>query len=227
MIYALGQPSILLGLLVGFLVGVPLRAALQRLVSRPGGLRRRGRLAAVGHRRTRLGWPGYLDPYGAVAALLSGVGWGPRIEARRTPFTDLLMLLSALAVHAALTALGLAGFVAAGGELAQLTGLDVSTVLHGSVHTGVFLRDLTLGFAMINMACGVLALVPIPPLELGVILWSRLPRSPQARRVAYHVLEEQWGVAVILVLLLLPLAGQAPALLAVINAVAGPILDAL
>jgi hypothetical protein len=226
-IYALGQPSILLGLLAGFLLGVPLRAALQRLVTRPGGLRRRGRLSAVGHRRTRLGWPGYLDPYGAVAALLSGVGWGPRVEARRTPSTDVLMLLSALAAHGALTALGLAGFVAAGGELAQLTGLDVSLVLHGTLHTSFFLRNLTLGFAMINLACGVLALVPIPPLELGVILWSRLPRSPQARRIAYRVLEEQWGVAVILVLLLLPLAGQPPALLAVINAIARPILDAL
>ena len=227
MIYALGQPSILLGLLAGFLIGVPLRAALQRLVTRPGGLRRRGRLSAVGHRRTRLGWPGYLDPYGAVAALLSGVGWGARVEARRTPLTDTLMLLAALVVHAALTALGLAGFVAAGGSLAQLSGIDVSMVLHGTLHTSVFVRDVTLGFAMINLACGVLALVPIPPLELGVIVWSRLPRSPQARRIAYHALEEQWGVAVILVLLLLPLAGQPPALLAVINAIGGPILDAL
>jgi hypothetical protein len=226
-IYALGQPSILLGLLAGFLIGVPLRAALQRLVTRPGGLRRRGRLSAVGHRRARLGWPGYLDPYGAVAALLSGVGWGPRVEARRTPATDVLMLVSALVVHGALTALGLAGFVAAGGELAQLTGLDVSMVLHGTLHTSFFLRDLTLGFAMVNLACGVLALVPIPPLELGVIIWSRLPRSPQARRIAYRVLEEQWGVAVILVLLLLPLAGQPPALLAVINAMSRPLLDAL
>lgn len=226
MIYALRQPAILLGLIAGFLIGIPLRAALQRLVTRPGGLRR-SRLTAVGGRRTRLGWPGYLDPYGAVAALISGAGWGPRIEARRTPLTDALMLVSALVVHAALTALGLAGFVAAGGALSELNGLDVSSVLHGSIDAGQFGRNAALGFAMVNLACGLLALVPIPPLELGVILWSRLPRSPQARRIAFHVLEEHWGVAVLLVLLLLPLAGQAPALLAAINAVGGSILNAL
>jgi hypothetical protein len=226
-IYALREPAILLGLLAGFLVGVPFRAALQRQLTRPGGMRSRGRLSAVGGRsRTRLGWPGYLDPYGAVAALLSGVGWGPRIEAKRTPATDVLMLIAALGVHAALAALGLAAYVAAGGTLSGLHGLDVSTVLHGSVDTGYLGRNVALGFAMVNLACGVLALVPIPPLELGVIVWSRVPRSPGARRVAFHVLEEQWGVAVILLLLLLPLAGQPPALLAVINAIGGAVLDA-
>ena len=227
MIYALREPAILLGLLAGFLAGVPLRAALQRRLTRPGGLRGRGHLSAVGgHGRARLGWPGYLDPYGAVAALLSGVGWGPRVEAKRTRATDTLMLLAALVVHGALTALGLAAYVAAGGTLSGLHGLDVSTVLHGSVDTGYVGRNIALGFAMVNLGCGVLALVPIPPLELGVIVWSRIPRSPGARRVAFHVLEEQWGVAVILLLLLLPLAGQPPALLAVINAIGGAILDA-
>ena len=227
MIYALREPTILLGLLLGFLVGVPLRAALQRLLTRPGGLRRRGRLSAVGGRRTRLGWPGYLDPYGAVAALLSGAGWGPRIEARRTGATDALMLVAALVVHAVLTAVGLAAYAGAGGSLVGLHGLDVSSVLHGSVDSGHVARNVALGFAMVNLACGVLALVPIPPLELGVIVWSRLPRSAGARRVAFHVLEEQWGVAVILLLLLLPLAGQPPALLAVINAIGGALLGAL
>jgi len=227
-IYALRQPAILLGLLAGFLVGVPLRAALQRALTRPGGLRRRTRLSAVGHqRRSRLGWPGYLDPYGAVAALLSGAGWGPRIEARRTAITDTLMLGAALVVHGALTALGLAAFVAAGGGLGELGSIDVSDVLHASIEAGSVGRNVAIGFALVNLACGILALIPIPPLELGVIVWSRLPRSPQARRIAFHVLEEQWGVAVLLLLLLLPLAGQPPALLAVINAIGGAILGAL
>jgi hypothetical protein len=234
-IYALREPTILLGLLAGFLVGVPLRASLQRLLARPGGLRRRGRLSAVGHRSTGLGWPGYLDPYGAVAALLSGTGWGPRVEPRRTPLGDVLMLGAALAVHAALTVLGLAAYAAAGGAVRGSHGvgasiraglLDVSSVLHGSVSAGSAARNVALGFAMVNLACGVLALVPIPPLELGVILWSRLPRSPGARRMAYRLLEEHWGVAIVLLLLLLPLAGQPPALLAAINALGGAILGA-
>ena len=169
MIYALREPSILLGLLMGFLIGVPLRAAVQRQLTRPGGLRRRGRLSAVGGRgRPALGWPGYLDPYGAVAALLSGAGWGPRIEAKRTPATDTLMLVAALAVHGALAAVGLAAYTAAGGSVSALHDVvDVSMVLHGSIDAGSLARNVALGFAMVNLACGVLALVPIPPLELG------------------------------------------------------------
>jgi hypothetical protein len=41
------------------------------------------------------------------------------------------------------------------------------------------------------------------------------------------VLEEPWGIAVVLVLLLLPLAGQTPLLLALIDDAAHPILTAL
>jgi hypothetical protein len=85
--------------------------------------------------------------------------------------------------------------------------------------------QILLGFAMVNIGCGLLRLVPLPPLEAGVLLWSRLPRSPGSRRMAYHLLEEAWGVAILLALLLIPLAGQQPVLLAVLNAAADPLLQ--
>ena len=56
------------------------------------------------------------------------------------------------------------------------------------------------------------------------MLFSRLPRTPSARRFAYHLLEEAWGIVIVLVGLLLPLAGQPPFLLALIDTVANPIL---
>lgn len=234
MIFALRQPAVLVGLLLGFLLGVAFRAGLQRRVGqarRSGGGRRRGRLRAVGRRRTwtpQAGWAAYLDPYGGVAALLAGVGWGARPEpARRGRATDVTMLCVALAVHGVLAAAGFAAYRAANGSLAGLQGLPVTAVLHGSFDPGTVGQSVSLGFAMINLACGLLALVPIPPMELGVVLWSRLPRSPGARRLAYRVLEEQWGIAVILLLLLLPLAGQLPVLLSLINTVADPLLARL
>ncbi|MDQ1706199.1 MAG: hypothetical protein QOF18_2565, partial [Frankiaceae bacterium] len=197
MIFALRHPAVLLGLLLGFLVGVGLRAALQRRLSRSGsglggGLRRR-RLSAVGGRRRtpgamlrpQAGWAAYLDPYGAVAALLAGAGWGARVETRRRGRgSDVAMLAAALAVHAALTAAGLAAYRAAGGDLALVHFIHVSSVLHGTFAFGSVAEQVGLGFAMVNLACGLLALVPIPPLELGVVLWSRLPRSAGARRLA-------------------------------------------
>ena len=117
---------------------------------------------------------------------------------------------------------GFAAYRAASGlPLNSFGDIDATVILYGSDFSKViaptFTQAVTLGFGMINVACGLLVLLPIPPLELGVILWSRLPRSPGARRFSYHLLEEQWGVAVVLLFLLLPLAGQQPLLLVLIN----------
>jgi hypothetical protein len=225
-IFALRHPAVLLGLLIGFLIGVPLRAAVQRGLIGGFSLRRRGRLRPVrmgrraGLPHPAAGWSSYLDPYGAVAAALAGVGWGTRIQPRRNGRgSDVAMLVAALVVHGALAVAGFAAFNAAGGDyhVFGLAGFDATTILHGGGTFGRTGQDVAAGFAMINLACGLLALLPIPPLELGVILWSRLPRSPAARRFSYHLLEEQWGVAVVLLFLLLPLAGQQPLLLELIN----------
>ena len=223
MIFALRHPAVLLGLVLGFLVGVVLRASLQRGLASGFSLRR-SRLRPVGGVRRRgfrgpsAGWAAYLDPYGTVAAVLSGVGWGARPQARRTGRgSDVAMLLAALVAHGVLAVAGFAAFNAAGADYRVFSVLDATSILHGSVAPSDTAQAITAGFAMVNLACGLLALLPIPPLELGVILWSRLPRSPGARRFAYRLLEEAWGVAAVLLFLLLPLAGQQPLLLELIN----------
>lgn len=222
MIFALRQPSILVGLLLGFLVGVAARAATQRRLSEPR------RLRVAGRRAARRPWSAYLDPFGAVAAVLSGVGWGPRPVLRlRGPGSDWSMTVAAVVVHAVLAAAGLAVFLAVGGSRLALHAVSVASVLHGNVHGGTTAEQISLGFGIENLACGLLALVPIPPLEAGFVVWSRVPRSPGARRFAYHLLEEQWGVAVLLVLLLVPLAGELPALLMLIDTVGNAILGAV
>jgi hypothetical protein len=231
-IYALRHPAVLLGLLLGFVLGVVLRVAVQRRIVRAGVVGAR-RLRPVGGRlrasavAPRAGWAAYLDPYGVVAAVLSGVGWGVRPEGRRRGAgTDAALVAAAVAVHAALAAAGFAAFHAAGGVLATLHDVDVSQILHGSVAPPDTGQAVALGFGMVNLACGLLALLPLPPLELGVALWSRLPRSPGARRLAYRLLEEQWSVLAVLLLLLLPIAGEKPVLLAVIDAVGGAVTGA-
>lgn len=229
MIFALRHPAVLLGLLVGFLVGVSLRAAVQRWLVSGSGFRRRGRLRPVragrrsGFPQPSAGWSSYLDPYGAVAAALAGVGWGTRVQGRRRGRgSDVALLLAALVVHGALAVAGFAAYNGVGGNFRDFSFVDATSVLHGSFAFDPIAQHgsaagVAAGFGMVNLACGLLALLPIPPLELGVILWSRLPRSPGARRFSYHLLEEQWGVAVVLLLLLLPLAGQQPLLLELIN----------
>ena len=222
MLFALRHPATLLGLITGFLVGVSLRAALQQQLVATGRLRLRRRGPRSLQRR-QVAWSSYLDPYGAVAAVVAGVGWGARPPLRAGRGAG-AMVLVAVAVHAVLAALGFAVYNALSGPAVLGHGVQVSDVLHGSISLGSTGVQVAAGFAVENLACGLLALVPIPPLELGVLLWSRLPRTPGARRFAYHLLEEAWGVVVVLVGLLLPLAGQRPALLALIDIVADPLL---
>jgi hypothetical protein len=234
-IYALRHPTVLLGLVLGFLIGVMIKAALQRAFARRATGGSRSRLHAVSTRRRSAdylrpsaGWAAYLDPYGTVAAALSGAGWGTRPPSPRRASIDVGFLVIAVVVHGALAAVGFAAFAGVGGELQGLGAVDVSTILHASFSGHApFGEAVTLGFAMVNLACGLLALLPLPPLELGIVLWSRLPRSPGARRLAYRVLEEPWGVAIVLLLLLVPLAGQQPLLLVLIDDAARPILEAL
>ncbi|MBV9293265.1 MAG: hypothetical protein JO222_12505 [Frankiales bacterium] len=229
MIFALNHPVELAGLLIGFVVGMLARGGVQQAVVSRSRRRSSVRSLSTGGRGPRVSgqWSTYLDPYGTVGAIIAGVGWSPRREPRRGTFDDVALLVAALVVHAVLAAAGLAALSAAGVPLSDLHGLAVSSVLHGDLAPSKAGQALALGFAMVNIACGLLALFPLPPLELGVVLWSRLPRTPGARRFAYHLLEEQWGVAVVLVLLLLPLGGQQPLLLVLINDAAGPILRAL
>lgn len=229
MIFALRQPAILLGLLAGFLVGIPLRCLLGDLLTGAIGRRSPRGPRPIGRRSTglRRGWSRYFDPFGAVAAVLAGIGWGAEpAPMRRRTGGPALRLLAALLAHGALAAGGFALAVAAGWPRHFLD-IPVTSVLHGDLGLASTGQAVALGLAMVNLGCALLALVPIPPLELGVLLWGRLPRSPGARRLAYHLLEEHWGVAVVLVLLLLPLGGHEPPLLALVNTVGHDILSAI
>jgi hypothetical protein len=219
MLFALRQPATLLGLVLGFAVGCILRTSLQQAFV--GGLRSARRIP---------GQPqSWLDPFGVVGALIGGVGWSPRPTLSRfKPRQVWIMVGVAVAVHAALAAVGLAGYVAAGGTRLLFSFSDTISVLHGTQPFATsFAQKVALGFGIENLGCGLLALVPVPPLELGVALWSTLPKSPSARRAAYRVLEEQWGVAILLILLIVPLAGEQPALLQLVGAISDRIVDAL
>jgi hypothetical protein len=202
---------------MGFAAGCVLRVSLQQAVI--GGLRSVRRTASA---------RSWLDPYGTVGALLAGIGWSPRPTLSRFKRRQVWsVVVAALVAHGVLAAAGLAAYVAAGGSRAAFPFISTISVLHGSQYPTDFAQKVALGFGIENLGCGLLALVPIPPLELGVALWSTLPKGAGARRMAYHLLEEQWGVAAVLVLLLLPLAGQQPALLQLVGTFSDRILSAL
>jgi hypothetical protein len=230
-IFALRQPAVLLGLVIGFVVGIAAVTSAQRSLA---GRRWRGRRNPLGSsaRRPRRPASTLIDPYGVACAVVSGIGWGPRPPAPtglRKPGPGPLII--ALVVHGLLAAAGIAAYLAAGGHKELLTvPTDVLfLVVHGSpiVSSETVGAQILLGFGVVNLGCGLLRLVPIPPLEMGVLVWSRLPRSAGSRRLAYHLLEEPWGTAVLIVLLLIPLAGEQPLLLKVLSELGDPIVHAL
>jgi hypothetical protein len=218
MLFALRQPATMLGLVLGFAVGCYLRVAVQRLVI--GGRRS---LPSV---KVPMSW---LDPFGLVAALLAGIGWSPRpVLTHGKPRQVWTMVAVAIGVHGVLAAIGLAAFHAAGGLPLSLPFAPAISVLHGSqILATTFAQRVALGFGIENLGCGLLALVPIPPLELGVALWSTFPKSVSARRLAYRALDEHWGIVLVLVLLVIPLAGEQPALLQLVGTISDRIVHAL
>lgn len=223
MLYALAHPFSFLVLLVSFLLAVTLHAWVQCLVAdRRGvrGLRQEQRLRPDPRRQA--------DPFGAVAAAISGLGWARPVPAgdRRQRAT----LLSVGLVGAATNiAVGIALLVAARasyGPVSLLAG-PAALLQRGTPPVlGLGLTALLLA-GLSQLYLGVLSLVPIPPLDGGRLLFGLGPRSSGWQRAEHLLSEQNIGTAVVLALLLIPLGGPLPLLPALLDVVLSPAVRAL
>ncbi|HVV76893.1 MAG TPA: hypothetical protein VHC43_12730 [Mycobacteriales bacterium] len=167
-----------------------------------------------------------------MAALLAGTGWGPRPEVRRgfgrSQHRQLWTVAAiSLVVPALLAVAGLGVYVALTSR-AILPFVDSYPVLHGFTGAAdTFGQKVALGFGIENLTVAILSLVPIPPLPTGVAVWTVLPRTPGARQLAYRMLEEHWGIVALLVLFLVPLAGDGPLLLVLVTTISNSIIHAI
>ena len=217
MLYALGDPLSLVLLLASFLLAVTLHGWVTSVVAR-----REGDRAVVAERRTTPDPRRHVDPFGAVAAAIAGIGWARPVEPpdrRRRPAMVKVLLAGAVANLvvgvAALAALGvLYGGIRVGSPSRLLqTGADLEL---GA------LALLVLGLA--NLMTGLLALVPIPPLPGGRLLFGLAPRSPGWQKAEYQLVERNIGIAVLLALLLIPLGGPQALLPTLLDTLAGPLV---
>ncbi|HEX3900845.1 MAG TPA: hypothetical protein VHW74_16960 [Mycobacteriales bacterium] len=224
MLYALRQPGILLGLALGFAVSMLALSAATRLLNRKT-------------RYPRPFWDpqSWLDPYGVVAALLGGTGWAPKPEARRgfgrTQHRQLwLITLVSVLVPGIVGAVAIAGYAALIGHGA-LAIMQSYSVLHGDDFAKFIAptigEKILLGIGIESLTIAVLALFPIPPLPMGVAAWTVFPRTPGARQLAYRLLEEYWGIVVLLVLFVIPFSNQGPLLLFADTSIVDSILHAI
>jgi len=202
-LWALAQPAAMAGLVSAFVIAVGLRTTAQRLAARLLGTPRRAAPAGV-------------EPIAVIAATFCGTGWGRPAA----PPADRRALLAVLAGPAAVLAASQAAFAAYRSAYPH-DGLVLrlnrpSDVLHGAVApTGA--AQLMISVAVGLLCFGLLALVPLPPLDGSRLL----PVAASARGAVL----ERLAVIALLILLVVPVAGRAPLLVA-LDAVGGPLVRA-
>ena len=209
MVYALRTPSVLLGMVIGYLAAGALRAVVNAIVDlAPGG-------AGLAVRR----WQRWLDPFGAVAVVIVGFGWLGTTEPRRA----LRSLMVDFSVNLVLAMLFLAGLGLRTNRFV-VANIQIAPTLHGDLVGAPFVPAVCAGAGLLTLACALLTLVPIPPLPMGVLAWSTLPKTMGARRAAYRLLEDNWGIAIVLVLIIVPLVNGESVLLALVDSVGDALL---
>jgi hypothetical protein len=179
--------------------------------------------------------PAWLDPYGVVAALLGGTGWAPKPELHRgfgrSQHRQLwLVAVVSVLVPAAIGGAAVAGYAALAGR-GVLSVMASYSVLHGDDFAKfiapTIAEKVLLGIGIESLAIAILNLFPIPPLPMGVAAWTVFPRTPGARQLAYRMLEEYWGIVVLLVLFIIPFTNQGPLLLFADTSIIDAILHAI
>jgi Zn-dependent protease len=215
-LYALGEPLSFVVLIASFLVAVTLHGWVQALAAGRAGVRR----TADG--RTQPDPRRHVDPFGAVAAAIAGVGWARPVEPpdRRRRGALVAVLLSGAAANLVVGFAVLAAFRVVAGAV---TGASVVQLQYG---VGLApLPTLLLLFGLMNVYVGLLSLVPLPPLDGGRLLFALAPRTSGWQKAEYQLDERNIGVAVLLALLLIPLGGPQALLPVLLDTVVGPLVD--
>lgn len=224
MIYAVRTPVALVGLVLGFLAGVLLHGLAQAYLAA-----RFGDRVALAGGKGRVDLRRHLDPFGAVAALLGGVGWAsPVLEDGRRLWRRGRVVAVALAGPVANFALGAAALAGAAALGAVLETASLGPALRGSgPYGGGSAALFAASFGLVNVAMGLLSFVPLPPLEAGTVLFAFAPRTLGWQRAQHRLVESNWGLGLLLLLLVVPLGGGDPPLIYLLGAIVDPLLAAL
>jgi Zn-dependent protease len=220
-LYALAHPTSLAVLLVSYVVGLTLHGVVQAAVASWRGDRRP---AQEGRRKAdpRV----HIDPFGAVGALISGLGWVRPVELQRRR-KDVIVWVSLVGPGVQLllgVGLLLLWRVVAGPGDPLPDG--AAYVLQHGFRLRAWSDALLLAGAS-QLYLGALSLVPLPPLDGGRLLFGLAPRTHGWLRAEHQLAERNIGVAVLLALLLVPLGGPVPILPDLLDAVLTPLLRLL
>jgi Zn-dependent protease len=212
LLFALARPVTFAGLLIAFVLALVLRAVAVRGVAR----RLRMTYDPV---RPRLRED--IDPFGAVAAAVAGMGWGKMLSVDDVPRYQGRGRAVMVFIAGPLACIVLAQFFFLAYVLAYPGSFvpGPSTVLHGV--RGDFGAQILVSLAVGLLSFGLLELIPIPPLDGFGILYHALRRpgaGMQWMRLWFE--EKNIGVVILIVISLFPLGG--PFLLGIINILGQP-----
>ncbi|MBM2620433.1 M50 family metallopeptidase [Actinoplanes sp. LDG1-06] len=212
MLFALGEPVAFVALVVSFLLAIVLRAVAIRLTARTLGLADRRDSIAPQLRED-------IDPFGGVAAAIGGMGWGKMLSVDDVPRYQ--GRGKAIAVFAA----GPVVCILASQLLLLTYALTfpdnpLSFIGPADVLLGIGLpipHQVLLSLAVGLLCFGILALIPIPPLDGFGILYNAVSKPGQGLQWMRLWFEDKnIGVLVLLVLCIFPFG--MPFLLQILNA---------
>lgn len=193
MLFVLNQPAILLGLAVGILVGIEVHNLAQL-----GAARLLGDSTARREGFDTLDPRKHFSPYSVVAILLVGYGWAQPVPVaeqwRQHRFRATAILAAGPAAYLVLAILSLLALRATPhAQFVLFTGPSgfAQVVLYYVAETFVTLL--------------VVSLIPVPPLDCGRAIFLLGPVTPGWQRARYQLEQNNVGLAIVLVLLLLPL----------------------
>jgi hypothetical protein len=217
MLRALAHPVTFFGLLVGFLLAITAHAVAQAIASRSFG----DRWATKDLRKPAR----IIDPFGAIAAAIGGAGWGVTRETRvRSRGQQLAMLLAGPVAALVVGVIGIVAFLAAGGPPVVLRFIGLYDLIQG-IGGAPAAQIFTLALGIEALAVGLLSLVPLPPLTGWRILMLYSGRTQGWQRAQYYLEERNFGVAALLVLILIPLGPGGPLLLDLLDLFIGWVLQ--
>lgn len=221
MIFLLREWVALLGVAVGLLAGCLAHNLAQAYAARAARdpASRLSRSTSPDPRRQ-------LEPFGVIAMLVSALGWPRPVELseprRRASRGRYFALLAAGPLATlVLGVLFLTLFKVAGGEVAPFN--------LGLAHLAALQNELPVRYCLLvaGVTClrlTILELIPLPPLDGARVMWAVAPQTAGWQKARYNLEEQNWGLGILLVLML-PLFGGRALIVAIVDAVAGPIFE--
>jgi hypothetical protein len=231
-LYALRYPLSFVVLVVAFVLGLWARGLAQRWVS---GQRRPAWARKAVRRRSLMWLKPYVDPYGCVSAAIGGPGWGTPIDVsnfvRKPGGRVVAQLVVGPVVLCALGVAALSAFhqwsrfdLSGSGELLAAYRGDIFVAHPSHVHYTINFGQVALFLAGVEwLTMGILAIMPLPPLDGGKLLFALAPRTLGWQRAHYRLDEENWG-ALILLILALPIIVRTPLLVQFLGHIIDPLV---